>query len=115
MIHEAVVYASASSGEDNSSSEESGLRSQGPGALIARKRRGNLSKEAILVLRRWLYDHRYNAYPSDAEKLALAKEAGLTVLQVSVKYIPTWLPLFSTPCTPKSPHWPLTCGADRGR
>ena len=82
MIHEAVVYASASSGEDNSSSEESGLRSQGPGALIARKRRGNLSKEAILVLRRWLYDHRYNAYPSDAEKLSLAQEAGLTVLQV---------------------------------
>ena len=82
MIHEAVVYASASSGEDNSSSEESGLRSQGPGALIARKRRGNLSKEAILVLRRWLYDHRYNAYPSDAEKLTLAREASLSVLQV---------------------------------
>jgi len=78
MIHEPSTYVSSST-DGNSSSEESNLRTR---PMIARKRRGNLSKEAILVLRRWLYDHRYNAYPSDAEKLALAKEADLTVLQV---------------------------------
>ncbi|XP_024886346.1 homeobox protein TGIF2LX-like isoform X3 [Temnothorax curvispinosus] len=47
-----------------------------------RKTRGNLPREAVTILKEWLREHKFNAYPSEAEKEALCTQTGLSLLQV---------------------------------
>lgn len=47
-----------------------------------KKRRGNLPKDAVGLMKRWLVEHTSNAYPTEEEKLQFAAMTGLTTTQV---------------------------------
>ncbi|KAI4374206.1 hypothetical protein MLD38_012223 [Melastoma candidum] len=53
---------------------------------VWRSQRG-LPERAVMVLRAWLFDHFLHPYPTDSDKLMLAKETGLSRSQVSNWFI----------------------------
>lgn len=52
-----------------------------------KRRRGNLPKEVTEFLKRWLVEHKKHPYPSEKEKIDLARQTGLTVNQISNWFI----------------------------
>ncbi|KAM9180320.1 homeobox protein TGIF2LX [Dugong dugon] len=52
-----------------------------------RKRKGYLPPESVKILRDWLYEHRFKAYPSEAEKRMLSDQTNLSFLQISNWFI----------------------------
>ncbi|ELW72928.1 homeobox protein TGIF2LX [Tupaia chinensis] len=52
-----------------------------------RKRKGYLPTKSVKILRDWLYEHRFKAYPSEAEKRMLAEQTNLSFLQISNWFI----------------------------
>jgi hypothetical protein len=70
---------------------QNGLGNYYPGGMtdvsaFQRRRRGNLPKEAVNIMKKWYNEHLSSPYPSEEVKLHLCSETGLTMNQVRQTY-----------------------------
>ncbi|XP_007956278.1 homeobox protein TGIF2LX [Orycteropus afer afer] len=52
-----------------------------------KNRKGYFPPESVKILRDWLYEHRFKAYPSQNEKQMLSEQTGLNFLQIANWFI----------------------------
>lgn len=68
--------------------------------LMRSKKRGNLPKQATNILKTWLFSNFLHPYPSEAEKLELSQQTGLTITQINNWFINarvrTWRPMLES-------------------
>uniref|UniRef100_A0A2K5J244 Homeobox domain-containing protein n=1 Tax=Colobus angolensis palliatus TaxID=336983 RepID=A0A2K5J244_COLAP len=76
-----IVAASGSETEDEDSMDTP-LDLPSSSGSGKRRRRGNLPKASVQILQDWLYEHHYNAYPSEQEEPLLSQQTHLSTLQV---------------------------------
>ncbi|KAF2104610.1 hypothetical protein NA57DRAFT_51429 [Rhizodiscina lignyota] len=56
-------------------------------ALSPKKRRGNLPKHAVRILKKWVEEHKENPYPTEEEKSHFCRETGLSTQQINNWFI----------------------------
>jgi len=74
-------------GRPESSSNSNQGSSPGSGRSRKKRRRGNLPKTATNLMKKWLFEHLFNPYPTEEEKKGLMRQTGLSMNQVSNWFI----------------------------
>uniref|UniRef100_A0A8C8ZZC4 Homeobox domain-containing protein n=1 Tax=Prolemur simus TaxID=1328070 RepID=A0A8C8ZZC4_PROSS len=74
-------------GASNTSRNSAGTDEAFTSPAGKRQRKGYLPIESVKILRDWLYEHRFNAYPSDMEKRMLSEQTNLSFMQISNWFI----------------------------